>query len=463
MMPESLSLPPSRHVVAASLILIAVGLTFYDLVSGKHDFATTALALVLAFILLGWRMHRSNARVMLVMAAATGVGCLATDVTGAEFATIASRTMYLPALVAVMTVLRVAAERSPMVTGAGHFVVEQPPSRRFGLLAIGSQIFGVLLNVGGFLLLLNIALRTVRETAPDERVREIQTRRVVNATLRGFAPGIYWSPLGVAINLLLPIFPALTWLGFLPYGLGALVLYLAVSWAFDFLEPRAKVRRPKSQSAGGPRDLLGLLATLVVIAGASGIAEVALGVPLRAAILFVVPTYATFWALANRRGQSVSTTLGSLVGEAGRLVPKATNEICVMTASGFVGLALAAMIPSSAVEAVVSHLGLSPGVLAVSVAWAILGLSIVGISPVITGTLFVAAIAGVGIDMPDAVFMLAALVGWSSAVIVSPMTATIAIASSALDRSATEIGLRWNGATAVTILAIASVALLILY
>lgn len=134
-----------------------------------------------------------------------------------------------------------------------------------------------------------------------------------------------------------------------------------------------------------------------------------------------------------------------------------------MTASGFVGLALAAMVPASVVEAIVLKAGFSAGVLAVVVAWLILALSMVGISPVITGTLFVAAIAGVGIDMPDAMFMLAALIGWSCAVIVSPMTATIAIASGALDRPASQVGLRWNGATAVAILVIASIGFLIVY
>jgi hypothetical protein len=121
------------------------------------------------------------------------------------------------------------------------------------------------------------------------------------------------------------------------------------------------------------------------------------------------------------------------------------------------------MVPASVVEAIVLKAGFSAGVLAVVVAWLILALSMVGISPVITGTLFVAAIAGVGIDMPDAMFMLAALIGWSCAVIVSPMTATIAIASGALDRPASQVGLRWNGATAVAILVIASIGFLIVY
>jgi hypothetical protein len=452
-----------RGAIPIALILPAIVLAFIDLVTGQHALAGPALILVLTFVLVGWRGLKPNARIMLAMSAVVVIGCIAVGVSWAEFQVIASRTMYLPVLVAVMTVLRVAAEGSPMVTGAGHFVVEQPPSRRFGLLAIGSQIFGVLLNVGGFLLLLNIALRTVNATAPNERVRKIQTRRVVNAILRGFAPSIYWSPLGVAINLLLPIFPGLTWFGFLPYGLSALAFYLAVSWAFDLLEPRARNVPPAKSGRGRLQDLLGLVLVLVVIAGAAGLAEHFLGVPLRAAILIIVPSYAVLWMLANRGAVSPGASLARMGGETIRLLPRSTSEICVMTASGFVGLALAAMVPASVVEAIVLKAGFSAGVLAVVVAWLILALSMVGISPVITGTLFVAAIAGVGIDMPDAMFMLAALIGWSCAVIVSPMTATIAIASGALDRPASQVGLRWNGATAVAILVIASIGFLIVY
>lgn len=447
----------------SAIILPAVVLTLVDIISGQHALAAPALVLVLSFVMIDWRKLKPNARLMLAMAAAASVGCVLAGVTWQEFSVIASRTMYLPALVAVMTVLRVAAERSPQVTGAGHFVVEQPPSRRFGLLAIGSQIFGVLLNVGGFLLLLGIALRTVAATAPNERVREIQTRRVVNATLRGFAPGIYWSPLGVAINLLLPIFPDLSWVEFLPYGLSALVFYLAVSWAFDFLEPRARTVQPVRSKRGRLRDLVGLVTTMVVIAGAAGLAEVVFGIPLRAAILMIVPTYAVVWFYMNRTETGLGKAIVTMGSETMRLIPRSTNEICVMTASGYVGLSLAALVPSSVVEAIVLQAGLSAGVLACVVAWLILALSILGISPVITGTLFVAAIAGVGIDMPDAMFMLAALIGWSCAVIVSPMTATIAIASGALDRPASQVGLKWNGATAMTILGLASIGFLVVY
>lgn len=446
-----------------ALILPALVLTFIDLVTGRHTLAGPALVLVLGFVLTGWRTLKPNARVMLAMSTAAVIASIAVGVTWAEFSVIASRTMYLPALVAVMTVLRVAAERSPLVTGAGHFVVEQPPSRRFGLLAVGSQIFGVLLNVGGFLLLMNIALRTVEATAPNDRVREIQSRRVTNAALRGFAPGIYWSPLGVAINLLLPIFPALSWLAFLPYGLAALVFYLAVSWAFDLFEPRARSARPPQSGRGRARDLLGLVLTLVVIAGAAGLAEAALGIPLRAAILIIVPSYAVAWMIANRGALAPGRALLHLGGETARLIPRSASEICVMTASGFVGLTLAEMVPVSVVEAIVLRSGLSGGMLASAVSVLIFALSLVGLSPVITGTLFVAAIAQVGIDMPDAMFVLAALIGWSCAVITSPMTATIAIASGVLDRPASVVGLKCNGATALAILVLGSAFFILLY
>ncbi|MEC7762149.1 MAG: hypothetical protein VX874_09610 [Pseudomonadota bacterium] len=449
--------------IPMALLLPALVLTFVDLVTGQHAMAGPALVLVLAFVLVGWRTLKPNARIMLAMSAAAVIGSILVGVSWAEFSVIASRTMYLPALVAVMTVLRVAAERSPLVTGAGHYVVEQPPSRRFGLLAIGSQIFGVLLNVGGFLLLMNIALRTVKATAPNERVREIQARRVTNAALRGFAPGIYWSPLGVAINLLLPIFPALSWLEFLPYGLAALVFYIAVSWVFDLFEPRAKSAKPVRSTKGRVQDLLALVMTLVVIAGAAGLAEVLFGIPLRAAILVIVPSYAMIWMLVNRDTLGTGGALRHLGGESVRLIPRSTSEICVMTASGFVGLTLAAMVPASVVEAVVLGSGLSGGMLASAVAVLIFALSIVGISPVITGTLFVAAIAQVGIDMPDAMFVLAALIGWSCAVIVSPMTATIAIASGVLEKPASEVGLKWNGMTALAILVIGCAFFILLY
>ena len=64
--------------------------------------------------------------------------------------------IFLPAFLAVLSLLRAAATMSPAVAAAGRHLVNQPLSRRYIALVIGGNLFGVLLNIGGLVLLLDM-------------------------------------------------------------------------------------------------------------------------------------------------------------------------------------------------------------------------------------------------------------------------------------------------------------------
>ena len=447
--------------MAAVLILAVAVLVFCDMMTGVHALSLVALALVLVFILMGWRRLRTNTRVLLMMALAVTAFYAVRHGSFDQYILSASRAMYLPALIAVMTLLRIAAQRSSMISRAGYYVVDQPPSRRFLLLAGAGHLFGILLNIGGFLLLMNIAQQTRKASNAAPAVAAIQERRITTAVVRGFAATMMWSPVGIALNILLPILPGLSWVDYLPYGLAATFAFCLLGWIFDRMEPRPRGPLQPKSGLGSAAALMGLVGLMVTITGSAALAETLLDMPLRAAILLIVPSFAFGWVLLTRApGETVAGAFGWLAAEAGVQLPNAANEICVMTASGYLGMLIATLVPSDDLRALILWSGLEGGTLAVAIGATIVVSSLIGLNPMIPGTVLVASVVAAGLPISNTLLLLAVLTSWAVALVTSPMTSTVAIASSVVGKPPSVIGFRWNGAFALTFFVLVSILFL---
>lgn len=447
--------------MAAVLILAVAVLVFCDMMTGVHALSLVALALVLVFILMGWRRLRTNTRVLLMMALAVTALYAVRHGSFEQYMLSASRAMYLPALIAVMTLLRIAAQRSSMISRAGYYVVDQPPSRRFLLLAGAGHLFGILLNIGGFLLLMNIAQQTRKASNAAPAVAAIQERRITTAVVRGFAATMMWSPVGIALNILLPILPGLSWVDYLPYGLAATFAFCLLGWIFDRMEPRPRGPLQPKSGLGSAAALMGLVGLMVTITGSAALAETLLDMPLRAAILLIVPSFAFGWVLLTRApGETIAGAFGWLAAEAGVQLPNAANEICVMTASGYLGMLIATLVPSDDLRALILWSGLEGGTLAVAIGATIVVSSLIGLNPMIPGTVLVASVVAAGLPISNTLLLLAVLTSWAVALVTSPMTSTVAIASSVVGKPPSVIGFRWNGAFALTFFVLVSILFL---
>ena len=422
----------------------AAVLTIFDTLTGQHAAALPGLLCVIVYVLAVWPNVRTNSRIMLLAALAAMVVFMLLDGDIDKFALVASRSLYLPALLAAMTLLRVATQHSPQVQSAAHFVVDQPPRRRFWLLTTGGQLFGVLLNVGGLQFLLRIALSGANRDGDDPKVIDIRTKRISNAVMRGFVATVLWSPIGVAMNLILPIMPTIRWVDYLPYGLGMLTLFVLTGWLLDIWEPRSKAPVITRKREGKIQAVFILLGLLLAITGLSALGEWVLGIPLRAAVLLVVPLFAALWVLITN-GSAPVPSLATLGRNGFQELPSSVSEICIMASTSFLGLVIADLVPIQFVQDLVGALNASPGVIACLIVAAIALLSLVGINPLITGTAIVGALVAARIEMPEPMLMASALSGWCAAMTVSPVTATVAIAAEASGRGAGSVGLRWNG------------------
>ena len=450
----------SRKSAASTALLVASALTLVDMLTLKHGFAASAAAFVVVYIALCWKSVRTASRGMLF--GALGIGTiflvLGGDVPTLELA--ASRALYLPALLGVMTLLRVAARRSRQVSIAARFVVDQPPSRRYVFLSTGAQVFGVLLSIGGYQLLLSIALAEREQSAQSEQAAQISGRRITSAIMRGFSATLMWSPVGLAMNLLLPVMPHLDWVGFLPYGIALFCLFTGLGWFFDRMGPKPGNFRAARNHEGARAAMLALVALLLTITGLAALAEEFFHIPMRAGLLTIIPLMAFVWVLLTEDGPPAARA-ASLAREGFNGLPETANEVCLLVSTGFLGLIVAQMIPPEALRGLVESLAIGPGLVAAAITLIIPVVSLLGISPMISGPICVGTVLAAGLPMAEAMLMVATLAGWAVASLLSPVTSSVVLAAAAAKQDMRVVGWKWNGAFCSCFLAFVVLGLLL--
>jgi hypothetical protein len=415
-----------------------------DKISGQHWPSLCALVLMILSFAVSWNRI---GRLTRVMAGLSVIGTVVFTVLGGTldaFMLAASRALYLPALLTSMAVLQVATQTSKPVNTVARYAIDQPPGRRFWMLASAGHIFGILLNIGGYRLLLLLAMDQCRRMTSDLRIRAIQERRILAAIVSGFGATILWSPVGVAINLILPLISGFEWLDYAPYGLSAMISFVLLQFLFDRLGPRPRSPFRAKSREGVLVAILLLVALLVGITGAAALIEILFDIPMQGALLIVIPLAAMLWRLLDRTGPP-EQMIHELARDTVAALPRPANEICLILSTGFLGLILIEIIPPDTIRELLTVLDLSPPVFAALIVVTIAGLSVIGLSPMITGTVLVGAALASDIAMPPPMLVLAALTGWSVSMIVSPVTATVAVTSGIMERPAKEIGLYWNG------------------
>lgn len=447
---------PRLSLIATIAVVLSPLFVLADLATGQHTLSIVAFVLMLFFVLVNFAGTSRVARVFLALAIVASIVLLVKGGDLDDFARVANRSAYLPGLIIVLNILRFAARQSPLIRDAGEYAVRQPPSRRFALLAGGGHIFGILLNIGGYILLLDTAMSGRIAKGTPERVREIQLRRITTAAMRGFASTIIWSPLGLSLNLLLTLIPGVTLLGYMPYGLGVTLTYLLLGWTFDRIQNPTPTAGTKVERGGKLSALFGLMGVLVAINLAAASVEYFSDLPLRAAILFVVPLFALGWAILGAwptQGpiQAIKT-LGTRIQEG---VPGAVNEICIMGAAGYLGIIVVDLIPHEVIDNIIASAGLSQGPLAAALTLIIIGTALIGINPLIIATILVTSVVQSGADISPILLIIAIQVGWSLSLILSPVTSTVIVTAGMTGQSAGTVGFRWNGAFVLAVLALA--------
>ncbi|SEC08164.1 hypothetical protein SAMN05519104_0711 [Rhizobiales bacterium GAS188] len=451
------------------LTLVAL-LALVELLAGWPLAASAGMLPLIAYLALTWRRLMINARILIGLCAGLAALTVLRADASAILAVATVRTIYLPAFIAMLGLLRAAASASAIVASAGRHLVNQPPRRRYLALSLGGQVFGILFNIGGLALLIDMTKRanTLEAAGGDPHIVDWRERRMTVAVLRGFGAIAFWSPLGVALNFLLASVPGLAWADVAPIGFLCMIAFIGLGWIFDhFQRPSALRPAQRAHEPRGTAAVTAVVAHIVAVTALTGAAEYALRLPFQTVLLVTVPLYAFFWALGSRLADGdrtpVRSGLAVILGRGVAHFPNYANEIAVFAASGFLGIVLAALVPREVLQAVFVSLTLSSGVIAGLLSVSVAVLALFGINPMITAAILASTMSSIEIPgLSKLVLVLAIATGWTCSAAASPMNSSVVMTAALIGRRPWQVGMAWSGAFAGTALAIAMVLFAVL-
>jgi hypothetical protein len=449
-----------RNPIAAICLMICLG---GGIAQGVFPASGLSIAVVWFFgvyLVIAFRNIARVGRVLLLISFAIAVLALVDGIGADIFAEAAARVVFLSALLTAVAFLRIAATRDPFVEVAGEFLTLQPPTRRYASLGAGGHLFGVLLNLGGLGVMLEVIMKGLKahRHEMDDFVFEARKRRMVSACMRGFSSIALWTPFGVALNLMILTIPGLQWSNFAPYGIALAGVLFLLGWLLDTVEwwhPPSARGRASALTGDLPRWAhwaVGIVAGHILVLGAVVVAlDRATEFSFQTVLITIVPL---FWV--GLRGG-----IGTIPDIARRFVAQApgyATEMSVIASAGFIGLVALEVVP---VEWIADHLGLiatRPVLTAVLLVMTVFLTGLLGVHPMISVVLLAEVVNRIGVDgLSPLALGLALAGGWSSIICMGPAITAVVYASSIVGERPVTIGLRWNG-----VFGLASIVLIML-
>jgi hypothetical protein len=456
------------HSGLLAFVLIAtIALIFMDAV-----WLTLAAATALGvFLMLGWRWFSYGTWVPVLLSMGALIVAVARGIPAPVLLEALDRALFLASLITLLGTLRSAALRAPEVVDAGRYLTNQPPSRRYLALSLGGHLFGVLINFGGLVILLDLAKRALGDENTallSPELQEAKLRRMSLAIIRGFGLISLWSPFGFATNVLLITLPGLSYLDFGPIGFGISFLFIAIGWLLDRVQYH-KLRHlaPKMAptSRGTWKGAALLLGHVFVLGSAIFALHAVTRLTFQESLVLLVPGYAVFWSVLSSRtvqGNAWQSIRATLVVSWNRM-PASAGEVGVFASAGFLSVLLLAIIPVEGLRTLVAALSLGPVSLVLGLMMLIIAAAFLGVNPIVTSSVLGAiAVQLVLPGVSELAIALAIIAGWTTSIGFSPLITTIILCETIIDRPAVLIGPVWNGLYSLIVLLFWAVLLSVL-
>lgn len=426
-----------------------------------------ASALVIAFIMLNFPQASGIVKAFFFVAISLIVaGFWSRSLDLSDLARGADRMAFLSCLLLALVFLRLVAARDIAFEQAGAFLANQPPSRRYVSLGIGGNVFGILLNLGGLGLLIEMTRAGQRRgeiaSPVSPQVHAIRERRIVAAIMRGFATIAFWSPFGVALNTLLLIFTDLHWTEFVPWGLGFAALFLVTGTVLDryerFRHPISPRPLPTPSVPGQGRGMMIVAGHLCALATLLLAADLITPLSFQSLLISLVPLYAFAWIVTTRGFAGTATLAQDFRGGA----PRYVNEVGVFALAGLIGALLTGLVSDEALTPLLTWTIANGGTVALALAlmWGTLAAAMLGLHPIITVAILGEFMLRTDI-LSDRAVVLSLLCGWTCSVCLAPLATTATYVGSILGRSPLVVSLGWNGIFGAVVSIILSAALAI--
>ena len=450
--------PTRRDSVAGTLLvatMILRGLYEWGAPDGflLASMATAAVALVL----FAFHVSRSR-RIFLIIGALLTVAAFLVlpDPLPAIGAALTS-VSFIAGFFTALTSLRSAALTSAPIVATGTFLASQPPGRRYLALSTGGSLFGLILMYGSIQLLGGLATDSGRDEPNPERRRH-RVRRMLVAVQRGFIATLPWSPLSFAIAVSTQLVPGADWANVvLPCLVSGLILVLT-GWSLDTIfkpriaGPKATFHPPEGSWARNLAPLLTLLAVLAVVT--LGL-HFATGVRIVGVVMLAVPLVALAWMgeqdVISHHKHPVLHVASRARDYALVELPGNRSEIVLLAMAGYIGSLGAALLSPAIANSGIDLSVLPAALVLLALFWIIPVTGQIGMNPILAVSLIAPLLptpAEIGVS-PTAVIV-AITGGWALSGATSPYTASTLLIARYGGVSATHVGLKWNGAYALT-------------
>ncbi|WP_079476526.1 hypothetical protein [Marinococcus halophilus] len=312
---------------------------------------------------------------------------------------------------------------------------------------------GAILNLGSMPLVYGIA----KESFPS-----FEQKRMALTVLRGFGSCMLWSPYFVNMALILSIYD-LSWSEVGPYGIimaAVLTILVIVFFRASAFADDTWTSPGKNKEAKPPMtSMRTFLLFLGILLGASFLLEMLLPYNMLTIVSILALLYPWTWALALKQATSFAqSTWKHVSGSFERLY----NEIGIFVTAGFFSVALRSSDAGAWLSEAVSFL--SQGYMILLIAWVVaivMGLSTLGIHPVIIVTGLGGALSPEVFGVEASFMAVLLLMSWMLGVQVSPFTGAILMSSHLMGTTTIQV-IRKNAAFILSAAVVLSLVLFIL-
>lgn len=353
---------------------------------------------------------------------------------------------YFAAFIALLTALKIAAERSKSVLAVGRYLIRQPTGRRFIATATGGHVLGVFLNFAAISLMAPLIQSATKHA--DGTVDQDLERRQMSALLRGFAWILLWAPTTLAQAVLLTLFTDINQSKIVALGIATSLLMIGIGMAYDRLEWRNLRTPPDFRPALVlPRRAVfrvGLVCASLI--GATAVLQIGTGYTTALSLMFVAPMVTLLWfAFQKPEGTPLTTQLASFWPALECDAAPLARSAIALGLSGFIGRTLADVLP---VEMIVQNLNITamPGWLFLAALPILITLGgQIALSPIIL-VVFIGQVVQTFPTLPadptSIVFALSA--GWAISMFASPNATATLLISATTKIPPTTLTWRWN-------------------
>ncbi len=352
---------------------------------------------------------------------------------------------FIGVFIAMLTLMKEAAKRSPAVRDVGIHLTRQPANLRFLTVAGGGHIMGAFLNFAAPSLLAPMVQQGARHAQPEDP--KVVERRQVTALVRGFAWVILWAPTTLTQAVLLDLFSGIDAVKVLALGILTSVLMITLGLGLD----RLQWGKPSPPETAAQHDrpmrayltLAGICTLLVV---GTYTLKFAAGLSVAEALLFAAPFTTVLWLLSQWPDHNRPHRLAKTSAIIASASPALVRSAIALGLSGYIGRASVYLLPIQDIASWMDAATISPFLfLAVLPVVITLGGQI-ALSPII----FVVFLGGVLTELPtypaDPTLTVFALgFGWALSMTAAPNATATLLLSAASGIAPTTLTWRWNG------------------